>query len=262
MESVWKEVDETPLVSVIIPTYNCASFIAQAIRSVQKQTYENWEIIAIDDCSSDTTRCIIEEFARNDERIKMIILTENRGAAEARNVGLAVANGNYIAFLDGDDMWRPEKLMKQLHFMIKKDIGFSFTGYCLIGENAKEMGVHIIPPPVLNYKELVGNTIIGCLTVMLDRRKIGNVQMPNVKPEDTALWLSLLRNGHQAYGIQEVLADYRIVYDSVSRNKIKAAFRYWKLLREQEKLNPLFAGVYFTRYALNAYMKNKRGTSL
>ncbi|MED3121697.1 glycosyltransferase family 2 protein, partial [Bacillus thuringiensis] len=165
--------------------------------------------------------------------------------------------GRYIAFLDSDDIWLPHKLKTQLLFMEEMNIAFSYASYSLIDENGNELNREVSVPKSVDYHYLAGNTIIGCLTVMIDREKIPYVEMPSIQPEDTALWLNLLHEGYEAKGIQQVLAKYRIVTNSVSRNKIRAAFRYWKLLREQERLNSVQIFYYFSKYAYHAYKKNK-----
>lgn len=123
------------------------------------------------------------------------------------------------------------------------------------------MGIEVTAPEIVDYKYLIGNTTIGCLTVMLDRQQIKQIEMPIIQPEDTALWLVLLKQGHQAYGLQKVLSNYRIVSNSTSRNKLKAAYRYWKLLRHQEKLNLVKVNFYFGKYAYHAYRKNRLKSS-
>jgi teichuronic acid biosynthesis glycosyltransferase TuaG len=249
--------DSVPLVSIITPSYNSLAFIRETIESVQAQSYPHWEMIIVDDKSKDESVQLIKQYVKDDQRIKLISLTQNIGAARARNVAIKSAKGNYIAFLDSDDLWLPTKLEEQVTFMQKGNISFSFTSYSLINEDGNHLDIEVKAPKVVDYKYLIGNTIIGCLTVMLDRRQIKQIEMPVIQPEDTALWLLLLRQGHQAYGLQKVLSRYRIVSNSVSRNKVKAAYRYWKLLRSQEKLNLVKANFYFGKYAYHAYNKNK-----
>jgi teichuronic acid biosynthesis glycosyltransferase TuaG len=249
--------DNMPLVSIITPCYNSALFIGETIDSVLSQTYLNWEMLIVDDNSNDESVNIIQKYMEKDNRIKIFILEENKGAANARNVGITKAKGDYIAFLDSDDLWYPEKLEEQISFMKEGDLAFSFTSYCLIDDKGENLDIVVNAPELVNYKYLIGNTVIGCLTVMIDRRKIMHIQMPEIQPEDTALWLIILRNGHQAYGLQKILSKYRIVNNSVSRNKIKAAFRYWNLLRYQENISFFKTNFYFVKYALNAFNKNR-----
>ncbi|MGF9965821.1 glycosyltransferase family 2 protein [Bacillus rhizoplanae] len=246
-----------PCVSVITPSYNSARFITETIQSVQQQTYEQWEMIIIDDGSTDDSVSIITEYIKNDSRIRLLSLKQNVGIAAARNIGLKEARGKYVAFLDSDDIWFPHKLYEQISFMKEKNVAFSYTSYCYINEDGENLDVHVQAPVALDYYDLVGNTVIGCLTVMLDRTKIPHVEMPMIRPEDTALWLSLLKQGYKANGLQQVLAKYRIVNNSVSRNKLKAALQYWKLLRQQESFHVVKAAFYFSKYAYHAYQKNK-----
>ncbi|HGH1671491.1 glycosyltransferase family 2 protein [Bacillus thuringiensis] len=255
--SVHNEPNEPPYVSVITPSYNSIRFIGETISSVQNQSYENWEMIIVDDGSTDQSAVKIKEIIEGDSRIRLLSLKENVGAAKARNLAIQEARGRYIAFLDSDDIWLPHKLKTQLLFMEEMNIAFSYASYSLIDENGNELNREVSAPKSVDYHYLVGNTIIGCLTVMIDREKIPYVEMPSIQPEDTALWLNLLHEGYEAKGIQQVLAKYRIVTNSVSRNKIRAAFRYWKLLREQERLNSVQIFYYFSKYAYHAYKKNK-----
>ncbi|MGX2960665.1 glycosyltransferase family 2 protein [Peribacillus sp. JNUCC 23] len=256
--------DSRPLVSIITPSYNSSAFIIETIESVQAQTYPHWEMIIVDDKSKDDSVHIIHEYIKTEPRIKLIPLTQNGGAARARNVAINEAKGEYIAFLDSDDFWSPTKLEDQVTFMQKGNLAFSFTSYSLMDEKGNPMDIEVIAPETVDYKYLIGNTTIGCLTVMLDRQQIKQIEMPDIQPEDTALWLLLLRQGYQAYGLQKVLSKYRIVRNSTSRNKLKAAYRYWKLLRGQEKLNLIKTNFYFSKYAYHAYNKNrgKRPTSI
>ena len=249
--------DNIPLVSIITPSYNSLTFIRETIESVQAQSYPHWEMIIVDDKSKDDSIHVIKQYVKNDQRIKLISLAQNSGAARARNAAIKMATGNYLAFLDSDDLWLPTKLEEQVAFMQKGNLTFSFTSYSLINEDGNHMDIEVKAPKVVDYKYLIGNTIIGCLTVMLDRQQIKQIEMPDIQPEDTALWLLLLRQGHKAYGLQKVLSRYRIVCNSASRNKFKAAYRYWKLLRSQEKLNLVKSNFYFGKYAYHAYNKNK-----
>lgn len=255
------QIASVPLVSIITPLYNSSAFIKQTIDSVLAQSYPHWEMIIVDDKSKDDSVQLIKQYIKDDPRIQLICLAHNHGAAEARNIAIKRAKGEYIAFLDSDDLWLPTKLEEQVTFMKKRNISFSFTSYSLISEEGDHMGIEVTAPEIVDYKYLIGNTIIGCLTVMLDREKIKQIEMPAIQPEDTALWLLLLKQGHQAYGLQKVLSNYRIVSNSTSRNKLKAAFRYWKLLRNQEKLNLVKVNFYFSKYAYHAYSKNRVKTS-
>ncbi|EEK47814.1 glycosyltransferase family 2 protein [Bacillus cereus ATCC 10876] len=251
------EIGNQSLVSIITPSYNASSFIKETIQSVQSQTYTNWEMIIIDDVSKDNTCELIKEEIKKDNRIRLIELQENRGAAIARNTGINNARGKYVAFLDSDDLWLPEKLEKQLTFMQNNDVAFSFTGYQIMNQDGTLTDKIVHVPEKINYNGLLKNTIIGCLTVMLDIEKLGKVQMPNIRTrQDTATWLKILRKGHYAYGLDEVLSKYRKVENSISSKKFKMAKMNWKLYREIEGLSILKSAWCFINYALNGVVKH------
>lgn len=184
-----------PLVSIITPTYNSSKFINETVQSVRNQTYQNFEHIIVDDCSSDNTWMILEDLEKEDSRIKLLRMDKNSGAALARNQAIQLAKGKYIAFLDSDDLWEPRKLELQVQFMHNNNIAFSFTNYKMIDENGQDLNRVVTCPEVINYKDLLKNTTIGCLTVMIDIDKIDKLVMPNLQPEDTALWLKILKKG-------------------------------------------------------------------
>ena len=243
-------------VSVITASYNCAKFIEESIKSVLNQTYDNLELIIVDDCSTDNTEEIVNEYIKKDSRIKFYRLNNNSGAAVARNKGLDEATGRFIAFLDSDDIWDKQKLEKQINFMQTNNYGFSFTSYRLIDENGGLLNKEIRVPNEITYKKLLKNTIIGCLTVIIDKELIGDFKMPLVRAgQDTATWLSILRNGNIAYGYDEVLASYRMVKGSISSNKLKALKRTWNTYRNLENLNLIKSSYYFTHYVLNSIKK-------
>ncbi|KEZ48772.1 glycosyltransferase family 2 protein [Metabacillus indicus] len=248
----------TPLVSVITPVYNAEKFITETIRSVQNQTYTNWEMLLVDDCSSDKSRSVIKELAAADSRIKLIEQKENGGAAVARNTAIEHASGKYAAFLDSDDAWLPEKLMKQVSFMEERKIDFSFTSYEIMDDQGNRLGQVVHAPKEMTYNKLLSNTIIGCLTVMLNLESLGKVKMVNIRTrQDYVMWLSILKKGYIAYGIDETLALYRKVPGSISSNKLKAAKQNWKVYREIEKLSLFKSAVSFTGYAINAVKKSR-----
>ena len=240
------------LVSIITPVYNSEKYISDTINSVLAQTYTNWEMLIADDCSSDNSAEIINRYT--DSRIKYIKLESNSGAAIARNKALEKAKGNYIAFLDSDDAWKPEKLEKQLKFMMEKDVGFSFAGYEIIRDKKNKI---IEVPDTLNYNQFMKNTIIGTLTVMLSRKHVGDVRIVDVKKDhDSMTWAKLLRQGNIAYGLNESLAYYRKVEGSISNNKIKAAKNHWNNLRQIEKLSLPKAMYFYFFYVINAIKKH------
>lgn len=239
-------------VSIITPVYNSGKYIENTIKSVLEQTYPNWEMIIADDCSKDETASIIEQF--RDPRIKYFRLEKNSGAAIARNLALNRVQSKYIAFLDADDMWKPEKLDKQLDFMIKNKIGFSFTGYEILREGENKI---IKVPKRLNYNQFMKNTVIGMLTVMINTEIVGEVRLVDIrKDHDSMTWAKLLREGNIAYGLDESLAYYRKVEGSISNNKLKAVMNHWKNCRQIEKLSILRCAYYFIFYILNAVKKH------
>lgn len=239
-----------PLVSIITPTFNSEKFVGETIYSVLNQTYSNWEMIIVDDCSTDHTVELVKAYQNWDNRIKLIELEENGGAAIARNVAIKHAKGRFIAFLDSDDLWLPEKLERQLEFMLKKDIAFSFTKYIRIYENGEETKAISKTPKSVDYDYLMKHCVIGCLTVMIDTEKTGEIQMTNIRSrQDYALWLTLTRKGFLAYGLPEVLARYRLVKGSVSSNKWKVAKQNWYLYRHIEKQSLSKSIWYFLNYA-------------
>jgi len=243
-------------VSIITPAYNSALYISETIESVLNQTYQNWEMIIIDDHSIDNTRDIIADYNRKDKRIIPIFLESNIGAAEARNSGLKVASGRFIAFLDSDDQWMKWKLEKQLNFMQINDISFSFTSYEVMNSDGVSTKKIIKAPNKIKYHRYLRDTIIGCLTVVIDKNKTGEFFMPNIKSShDMALWLSLLKKGHHAIGLNECLSKYRIVTDSNTANKWKAAKDVWKVYRDIEHLSLLYSLFCFLGYSLNAIFK-------
>jgi teichuronic acid biosynthesis glycosyltransferase TuaG len=250
---------EEPLVSIITPAHDAARFVLDTIRSVQAQSYRHWEQIVIDDASRDRTRDLVAEAARGDPRIRLVALDRNSGPAGARNAGLAEARGRYVAFLDADDLWLPEKLARQLAFMRDRDAAFSFTAYSIIDEQGHAVGQPVRVPARIDYRGLLKNTTIGCLTVVLDRERVGGpLSMPDLpQHEDLSLWFRLLKGGMIAHGLPEILARYRVVAGSASRNKLRAARHMWKVYREQEGLAVPDAMWCYAHYAWRAYWKNR-----
>ena len=208
------------LISIIVPVYNAGLYIEETVAMVRNQTYENWELILVDDCSKDDGR----------EKIERILSAGD---------GIEAAKGRYIAFLDADDIWLPDKLKRELSFMEKKQAAFVFTAYEFGDENAKGTGKIVHVPDTLTYKKALSRTVIFSSTVLFDTEKTGReiIKMPEVKSEDTATWWKVLRNGFTAYGLDEVLVIYRRPAKSLSSNKLEAIRRIWNLYRKQERLS-------------------------
>ena len=244
------------LVSIITPSYNSSKFIKDCVASVFSQTYKNWEMIIVDDCSKDNSKEIISEHSTKDKRIKPIFLEKNVGAAEARNAAIRQSKGKYVAFLDSDDLWNPKKLEKQLSFMNENEITFSYTTYQFMSENGEDLSNIISAPEKMTYDSYLKNTIIGCLTVIIDREKSGEFEMPNIRSShDMALWLLIMKRGFSAYGLDENLARYRIVSTSNTASKWHAAKDVWKVYRQVEKLSFIYSTWCFVWYAFNALKK-------
>ena len=244
------------LVSIIVPVYNAERFILETVESVANQTYSQWELLLVEDCSTDGTAAMVEEYIRQrkEERIRLIRQPSNMGAARARNRGLREARGRYIAYLDADDLWAPRKLELQLAFMEDREAAFSFTGYEFADENAKGLGKVVRVPQSLSYRQALSNTTIFTTTVMFDTERIpkGLLEMPVMKSEDTALGSKVLRNGYTAWGLDENLALYRRAGKTLSSNKLEAIRRIWKLYRDAEGLSIPRSAWHFCFWAVRA----------
>lgn len=244
------------LVSIIMPAYNSGNFIADSIKSILTQTYPHWELLITDDCSTDNTVEVIKEFSNNDDRIKLFVLEENAGAAMARNNSLEHARGRFIAFLDSDDMWLPEKLRKQVAFMKDNNYPISFTSYEVLDEYKNPTNTIINSVNKIDYKDYLKNTIIGMSTSMIDSSIVGEFRLINLRAnQDACLWASLLRKGFIAYGISEILAQYRVRSGSISSNKFKAAKNVWYMYYNVEQLGLMKSAYYFSFYVFNAIKK-------
>jgi teichuronic acid biosynthesis glycosyltransferase TuaG len=239
------------LVSVIMPAYNCQAFLKESVLSVIAQTYTDWELLIVDDASRDQTLTTARDLALHDRRIRVIHLDKNIGVANARNAGLDAANGRYIAFLDSDDLWLPEKLETQIEFMQSSATSFSFTQYRRFASNGM-LSKPIAVPDRVTYEHLLKGNVIGCLTVVLDRTKVPDASMPRIRHEDYVTWLRILRSGVVARGISKDLARYRVASESVSANKKKAAGWTWNIYRNIEGLSLAKSAWCFLNYFLHA----------
>ena len=247
-----------PLVSVIMPSYNAERHIAESIASVQSQTLGDWELLVSDDCSTDGTRAIVGEIAREDPRVRLLPLRENSGAAAARNNSLAHARGRYVAYLDADDLWYPEKLERQLAFMGERGAAFSCCSYEVIGENGEPLGRTVRMLDECDYMGFLTHNLLQTVGIMADTKCLDKgllVMPPMRRRQDAATWLQVLKAGYACYGLPDVLCAYRRVAGSLSSNKVKAACGVWELYRDIEHL-PLHTSLYcFARYAALAVWK-------
>ena len=248
------------MVSIIVPVYKAAEYIARTIACVREQTYTDWELILVDDASSDGTADVIRSIIGDtgDERIRLIECESNRGAAHARNTGLDSAHGRYIAFLDADDIWLPGRLQTGMEYMHEHpEAGFVFTAYEFGDEDAQGTGRVVHVPAVLDYDHALSRTVIFTTTTLFDTELIPLrlIHMPYVESEDTATWWQILKEGHKAYGIDEVTAIYRRPAQSLSSNKFAAIRRIWNLYRNVEHLSCIRSAVCFTGWAFRATLR-------
>lgn len=226
------------LISIITPTYNCGKFIEDTIKSVVKQTYQNWEMIIVDDCSSDNTKEIVEKYTSQDKRIKYHVLQENSGAAVARTKAMELSIGSYMAFLDSDDLWPENKLESQMNFMKENNYAFTCTDYEQIDEKNDSLNKIIKTKRKTNYNGVLLSCPIGNSTVMYDVEKLGKFVVPNIrKRNDDALWLQILKKEKYVYGMPNVLMQYRVRNNSISSNKVDLIKYHWYLYREIENLS-------------------------
>ena len=232
------------LVSVIMPTYNCGKFIEETIKSVANQTYKNWELIIVDDCSKDNTEEIVNRYVERDSRIKYHRLETNQGAAVARTKAMKMARGSYMAFLDSDDLWKNDKLEKQINFMEENSYNFTCTAYEQIDENNNLLNKIIRPKIKADYNRILLDCPVGNSTVMYNVDKLGKFEVPNIrKRNDDALWLQILKKEKYIYGLNEILMQYRIRQNSISSNKSDLIKYHWQLYRQIEHLS-IFRSVF------------------
>jgi len=248
----------SPLVSIITPCWNVERFIGQTIESVLSQTFANWELLIVDDGSTDRTAAIVNDYATADPRIILIRQPQNRGSALSRQSAIDRAKGRYLAFLDGDDIWLPNKLERQLAFMRETGAALTYTAFRRIDEADTIVGRLVEPPPSLNYRQLLKNTAIPTLTALVDRDLVGNVAMTVWPRDDFCLWLSILRRGLVAYGLNEDLARYRVRRHSLSSNVLRSARGVWSIYRHIEKLSLARSAWYFAHFGTRAYLKRIR----
>ena len=229
---------EKGLISVITPTYNCAKFIEYTIESVRAQSYKQWEMIIVDDCSTDNTKKIVDKFIKEDNRIKYFCLENNSGAAIARTKAMELAKGEYMAFLDSDDIWTEDKLKKQLIFMKQNGFSFTCTAYEQIDEDGNSLNRIIQTVSKADYNRVLLDCPVGNSTVMYNVEKMGKFEVPNIrKRNDDALWLQMLKKEKYIYGMNSVLMKYRIRQNSISSNKFKVIKYHWILYRDIEHLS-------------------------
>lgn len=234
-----------PKVSVIMPAYNAVSYLEESVNSLLKQTFQNWELLLVDDCSKDDTAKMAEKLAKGDSRIQFIQKEKNSGSADTRNTGIDLAKGEYIAFLDADDLWETDFLEKMIPFMEEKKSPFSFASYRIIDENGFEFcKPFMVKSQVYSYRDLLKYNRVGLLTAIYHVPSVGKKYFdPSLKSlrDDYALWLDILRDGKMAFGNSAVLAKYRVRRGAATSNKKKVMIAHYKMLRNREKLSLFYA---------------------
>ena len=245
----------TPLVSVVTPVWNAAATLPAAVASVRAQSLADWELILVDDASTDGSRELARGLAAGDPRIRLIERATNGGAAAARNDAIRAARGRLVAFLDADDRWYPEKLARQAEFMAEHGHALVFSAYRRVDAAGRPLGV-VRPPPRVSREQLLRGNVIGCLTAVYDSAVFGRAEMPEIRRrQDYGLWLRLLRQVAYAHALPEVLADYRVRPASLSGGKLAAARATWTLYREVEGLGRARSGLYLAHNLVRAALK-------
>jgi teichuronic acid biosynthesis glycosyltransferase TuaG len=247
-----------PLVSIITPSWNVERLIGETIESVKTQSLGDWELLIADDCSTDKTAAVIESYAVKDPRIKLIRQLRNGGPALARQAAMEQARGRFVAFLDSDDLWLPAKLERQVAFAYEHRAALSFTAFRRINEDGSITGRLIPVPASLNYEQLLKNTSIATLTALVDRDIAGDVAMKNEPYDDFCLWLSILKAGHVAHGLNEDLARYRVRGLSVSSRRLRSAGWVWHIYRNVERLSLAESAWCFAHWSTRAWLKRRR----
>lgn len=247
---------EKYLVSIITPAYNCSKTILETFESIKKQSYSNWEWIVIEDHSSDDTFVMLSKLAKENPRITLLRTPQNSGTAIARNIGIDNAKGRFIAFLDADDLWKQDKLEKQIKFMLENDVAFTYSNYDVLSEDGTTSSFKP-KRQYADYKSLLKRNDIGCLTVLYDLEKVGKAYMPldAQKREDYAAWLDVTKRGIKAVKINESLAIYRLGNSTLTSNKKKMIKYHYRIYRYHEKM-----GFLKSLYYLFVFIINKRFT--
>ncbi|HUH51703.1 MAG TPA: glycosyltransferase family 2 protein [Flavobacterium sp.] len=244
------------LVSIITPTYNSEKFIRETIKSVQNQSYSNWQMIIVDDCSTDTTVGIIEEIQKIDSRICLIKSQKNAGPAISRNKGIERVTGKYMTFLDADDIWFADFIQNSIDTIQKQGVHFVFSSYRRADEELNFVYTDFIVPQKVTYTDILKSNSISCLTAFIDIETLGKKFMPEVyKRQDMGLWLKYLKEIPYAYGIQEPMAVYRIRENSLSRNKSNLIKYQWQFYRKVEELSVIESAYYMTHWAIRGFLK-------
>ena len=251
---------KVPVVSIVMPAYNSSAFIAESIKTVQEQTYTSWELLVIDDASIDDTLHIIEDFAQQDNRIMIHSLPVNQGAGFARNIGIKASTGDYISFLDADDLWKPHKLQTQLNFMKEHGVAVSYSSYELMDESGRSKHQMVQALEELRFSKLLRANYVGNLTGMYCSREIGKIYSPPIrKRQDWGLWLKAVEKAGVAKGITEPLAKYRIRKNSISGNKWEMLKYNYKVYRKVLNYSDVKSSYWFAQFLYEQFfVKSKQ----
>ncbi len=237
------------MVSIITPAYNVQDFISASIQSVLSQTYSNWEMIIVDDGSTDQTYEIIERFSIKDKRIKPLKHNKSLGAGRARNTAIEFATGDFIAFLDADDLWKPNKLELQLKFMKENNAAICFSSYELIDEEGNKLNKTVQALPRLDYGKQLKCNYIGNLTGIYNARILGKITIPKIqKRQDWVMWLEAIKKAGEAKGMNDVLALYRVRKNSLSSNKLKLLSHNYNVYRKTLNFSRLKSLIYIFKF--------------
>lgn len=247
------------LVSIITPTYNSEKYISETIESIQAQTHTNWELLITDDCSTDVTVDIIRSFQKNDPRIKLFQLDSNQGAGVARNHSIKQSSGQFIAFCDSDDQWKPKKLEKQIAFMQEKELSFTFSSYEIINSYGEYISTKIITKEIITYSDMLKYNYVGCLTAIIDSSLLGKKSFPTIrKRQDYALWLNILKEIKKTSAMLESLAIYRNRPNSISSNKLKLIKYNWLVFHLNQGFSKTQSTLLLLRFIYH-YLQSKIG---
>lgn len=257
------KIEGRPLVSIVMPAHNVCAFLAESVRSIQAQTYPHWELLIIDDASGDNTFEIAQRFQKMDPRIKPVQLPTNQGAGFARNIGIKASEGEYISFLDSDDIWLPFKLEKQLEFMQKHKLQVSCASYELIDEQNESLGLVVRALKKLSPQKILKANYVGNLTGMYHAKSLGKIYCPPIrKRQDWALWIQAIRKAGGAMGMEEVLAQYRVRKNSLSGNKFEMLRYNYTVYRKVLGYSGTRSSILFLKFLFEQFFVKSRQTEV
>lgn len=256
-----RNIEKNPAVSVIMPAYNMERFVEQAIRSVIAQTFSDWELIVVDDCSNDGTWSILKKMAKEDSRIQVVRNERNQGAAMTRNRAFDLCRGSYVALLDSDDIWYPEKLAKQTALAQRTGADIIYCSYGIVDQNGEKICEDFIVPETVTFEAFLTRAVISCSTALLKRRIIETYRFgTKYYHEDLVFWCQILRDGHVARGVSDVLAEYRVIEGSRASNKGRSALFRWQVYRELLGFSVVKSAKLMCKYAFLGFKKYRKAS--